>query len=190
MVTFVVDRIVIQTERLQLRYLRLDDVDAMHSYLGDAETMKYYPAPYSREFVKQGIAKNIERYEKYGYGLFGVVLKESGELIGDCGLVWQDLPGGRELEVGYHFHRSHWGHGYATEAAKACFDYAFANAGVDHVISLIRPENGPSRRVAERNGLRIVRQIVWKEIVHDVWMIETTKDTKSHEGILSERNLQ
>ena len=175
----------IQTGRLILRHLRPDDLDAMHSYLGDRETMKYYPAPYSPEFVRQGIEKNIERYQQYGYGLFGVVLKESGELIGDCGLVWQDLPGGRELEVGYHFHSAHWGRGYATEAAKACIDYAFGNAGVDHVISLIRPENMPSRRVAERNGLRIVRQILWKEIVHDVWLIETTKDTKVHEGILN-----
>jgi len=163
--------VVTETERLKLRHLCSDDVNAMHAYLGDAETMKYYPAPYSHEFVRQAIEKNLERYEKYGYGLFGVVLKESGDLIGDCGLVWQDLPDGTELEVGYHFHRAYWGHGYATEAARACIDYAFGNAGVDHVISLIRPENVPSRRVAERNGLRIVRQIVWKEIVHDVWEI-------------------
>jgi [ribosomal protein S5]-alanine N-acetyltransferase len=161
----------IETARLILRNLRPDDLEAMHAYLGDAETMKYYPAPYSREFVRQGIEKNLERYKKHGYGLFAVVLKESDELIGDCGLVWQDLPGGNELEVGYHFHRAHWGDGYATEAAKACIDYAFANAGVDHVISLIRPENLPSRRVAERNGLKISRTIQWKGLVHDVWRI-------------------
>lgn len=164
----------IETNRLLLRHLRLSDLDAMHAYLGDAETMKYYPAPYSREFVRQGIEKNVGRYAKYGYGLWGVVLKASGELIGDCGLVWQDLPDGRELEVGYHFSRSHWGHGYATEAAKACIDYAFTNVEVDHVISLIRPENVPSRRVAQRNGLRIVRQVVWKEILHDVWEISSS----------------
>lgn len=161
----------IETERLILRQLRPDDLDAMHAYLGDAETMKYYPAPYTREFVRQGIEKNIARYAKYGYGLFGVVLKESGEFIGDCGLAWQDLPGGDELEVGYHFHRTHWGHGYATEAARACIEYAFRNAGVDHVISLIRPENVPSQRVAERNGLKISRQVVWRGLLHDVWRI-------------------
>ena len=163
--------VVIETARLQLRHLSIDDLDAMHAYLGDAETMKYYPAPYSREFVRQGIEKNVGYYAKYGYGLFGVVLKESGEFIGDCGLVWQDLPSGDELEVGYHFDRVHWGHGYATEAAKACIDYAFRNAGVDHVISLIRPENGPSRHVAERNGLKISRQVVWRGLLHDVWKI-------------------
>jgi RimJ/RimL family protein N-acetyltransferase len=143
----------------------------MHAYLGDPKTMLYYPQPFSREFVRDGIAKNIERYNSDGYGLFGVVLKETGEFIGDCGLVWQDVDGVQELEVGYHFRREFWGHGYATEAAKACIDFTFANTGVDHVISLIRPENEPSRRVAERNGLRIVRRIGWKGLVHDVWSI-------------------
>ncbi len=170
---------VLETERLRLRHLRPEDVSAMHAYFGDAETMKYYPAPYTRDFIRQGIEKNIERYAKYGYGLFGVELKESGELIGDCGLVWQDLPSGPELEVGYHFNRAHQGYGYATEAAKACIDYAFAKAGVDHVISLIRPENGPSRRVAERNGLKIIRQVVWREILHDVWELRQADPSAS-----------
>jgi [ribosomal protein S5]-alanine N-acetyltransferase len=158
--------------RLVLRYLQLGDLDAMHAYLGDPKTMLHYPQPFSREFVEQQIERNIKRYERYGYGIFAVILKETGQLIGDCGLVWQDLLSGPELEVGYHFHRDHWGRGYATEAAKACIDYAFSNAGVDHIISLIRPENTPSRRVAERNGLRIVRQVVWKDILHDVWQLE------------------
>jgi RimJ/RimL family protein N-acetyltransferase len=141
----------------------------MYSYLGDRETMKYYPAPFSREFVRDGIHRSLESYRKHGYGLFGVELKSTGRFIGDCGLVWQDLDARQELEVGYHFHRSHWGQGYATEAAGACIQYAFCTAGVDHVISLIRPENIPSQRVAERNGLRVAGQVVWKELLHDVW---------------------
>jgi ribosomal-protein-alanine N-acetyltransferase len=171
MVLFVVDPCMIETERLRLRWLRPDDLDAMHAYLGDAETMLHYPKPYSRQFVEEGIRKNIERYAEYGFGLFGVVLKDTGELIGDCGLVWQDLDTGPELEVGYHFRRDQWGHGYAPEAAKACIEFAFQKAGVDHVISLIRPENLASRRVAEKNGLRVVRRIEWRGLVHDVWEI-------------------
>jgi RimJ/RimL family protein N-acetyltransferase len=165
-----------ETERLSLRELRADDLDAMHAYLGDANTMLHYPVPFSREFVEQGIQKNFKRYAQHGYGLFGVVLKEAGHLIGDCGLVWQDLHPGLELEVGYHFRRDHWGHGYATEAAKACIDFAFEHTDVDHVISLIRPENLASRRVAEKNGLRIDRQIIWKGLAHDVWTIARTRD--------------
>lgn len=143
----------------------------MHAYLGDRETMSHYPAPFSREFVMQGIEKQLAQYAKYGYGLCGVELKSTGELIGDCGLVWQNIEGTEELEVGDHFRRDHWGHGYATEAAKACIEFAFANARVDHVISLIRPENLPSRRVAERNGLRVTRQVMWRDLLHDVWEI-------------------
>jgi RimJ/RimL family protein N-acetyltransferase len=163
--------VVLETRRLLLRHLRPDDLDAMYAYLGDANTMVHYPAPFSRDFVKEGIAKNLERYRKHGYGLFGVELKATSHLIGDCGLVWQDLEGGEGLEVGYHFNRHFWGHGYAPEAAKACIDLAFAKAGVDHVISLIRPENVASRRVAEKNGLRITRRILWKGLVHDVWEV-------------------
>jgi [ribosomal protein S5]-alanine N-acetyltransferase len=186
MVAFVVDERVIETERLWLRRLRSDDLDAMHAYLGDAKTMQYYPQPFSREFVRDGIAKNVERCEQDGYGLFGVVLKETGELIGDCGLVWQDVDGAQELEVGYHFRREHWGYGYATEAAKACIEFAFQNVGVDHVISLIRPENEPSKKVAERNGLVIVRTIEWKGLVHDVWSIARV----NHEGHKSARSIR
>ena len=163
---------ILQTARLSLRHLRPSDLDQMHAYLGDRHTMLHYPQPFSREFVKDGIEKNIARYLEFGYGLFGVELKETGEFIGDCGLVWQDLPTRPELEVGYHFRREFWGYGYATEAAKGCIDFAFNRAGVDHVISLIRPENKGSRGVAERNGLRIERQIVWKELLHDVWRID------------------
>ena len=161
--------VILETPRLTLRHLSPDDLSVMHAYLGDPSTMVHYPAPFSRNFVKEGIARNLERYAKYGYGLFGVELKATGELIGDCGLVWQDIDGREELEVGYHFSRDHWGRGYATEAAKACIEFAFERAGVDHVISLIRPENLASRRVAEKNGLRITRRVMWKGLQHDVW---------------------
>jgi [ribosomal protein S5]-alanine N-acetyltransferase len=163
---------VLETERLRLRHLRPDDLDQMVAYLGDAKTMLHYPQPFSREFVEEGIEKNIARYLEYGYGLFGVELKESGEFIGDCGLVWQEIEDRAELEVGYHFRRDYWGKGYATEAAKACIEFAFNRAGVDHVISLIRPENLASRRVAEKNGLRINRSLMWKGLLHDVWRID------------------
>jgi RimJ/RimL family protein N-acetyltransferase len=173
---------VLETRRLGLRQLQPDDLDQMHAYLGDPKTMLYYPQPFSREFVRDGIAKNIARYEQCGYGLFGVLLKESGEFIGDCGLVWQDVDGEEELEVGYHFRRGYWGQGYATEAAKACIDFAFKHAGVDHVISLIRPENVPSRRVALRNGLRVTRTIEWKGLMHDVWSIAKAEHHQGHNG--------
>jgi RimJ/RimL family protein N-acetyltransferase len=84
----------------------------------------------------------------------------------------QEVDGVDELEVGYHFKTNHWGNGYATEAARGCMEYAFNQLGRRRIISMIRPENIPSRRVAERNGLRIDKQIFWRGYDHYVYAIE------------------
>jgi RimJ/RimL family protein N-acetyltransferase len=90
--------------------------------------------------------------------LWGLVLKENGKLVGDCGLTLQDVDGETFVEVGYHLNRSYWHRGLATEAATACRDHAFKIAGVDRLIALIRPENEPSWRVAERLGMQVWRR--------------------------------
>ena len=120
----------------------------------------------------------MRRYEEDGSGLRAVVLKSSGEMIGDCGPVWQEVEGKRQLEIGYHIRRDHWGRGYATEAAHAAMVYAFEKFPVERLISLIRPENLPSRRVAEKNGLRIDCEIDWKGIRHFVYAM--SRDEFSH----------
>jgi RimJ/RimL family protein N-acetyltransferase len=162
---------VLETPRLRLRELTPLDAPALFAVLGDAETMRWYPQPYSRARVEEGIARQMERYRS-GAGLLGMVSKESGELIGDCGLVWQDVEGVLEPEIGYHVHRAYWGRGLATEAARAVRDYAFASLGCEHVISLIRPENLPSRRVAEKNGLTLQRTVFWHGFDHCIYRID------------------
>lgn len=132
--------------------------------------MRFYPRPYSREEVDEWIGRQIGRYAM-GAGLLGVVLRDSGTLIGDCGLVWQEVEGVEEPEIGYHVHREHQGRGYATEAARAVRDYAFGTLGCDHVISMIRPENLASRRVAEKNGLTVNRTIFWRGYDHCVYQL-------------------
>ena len=114
----------------------------------------------------------MTRYAEDGSGLLAVALKNSGEVIGDCGAVWQEVEGRRELEIGYHIARNRWRLGYATEAARVVMRYAFRRFPVEHVISLIRPENLPSRRVAEKNGMKIDREIEWKGIRHFVYAID------------------
>ena len=101
-----------------------------------------------------------------GYGLLAVVLKAAGEVIGDCGLSWQVVEGEPVLELGYHLRRDHWGHGYATEAAGRAWNMPFANSQTDRVVSLILPENMPSRRVAERNGMRDEREVMHHGLPH------------------------
>jgi RimJ/RimL family protein N-acetyltransferase len=160
----------ISTPRLLLRELKSADAPALFEVLGDPETMRFYPRPYSREEVDEWIGRQIGRYAM-GAGLLGVVLRDSGTLIGDCGLVWQEVEGVEEPEIGYHVHREHQGRGYATEAARAVRDYAFGTLGCDHVISMIRPENLASRRVAEKNGLTVDRTVFWRGYDHCVYQL-------------------
>lgn len=159
----------LETPRLILRRLRRDDVDAVFEVIGDAETMQYYPRRFERKDAEEWVERNLKRYVEHGSGLYAVVLKSTREVIGDCGLVQQNVEGTPLLEVGYHFRRDQWGMGYATEAARACIDYAFRNMNANKVISLIRPENMPSRRVAERNGMRIERQITYFGLPHLIY---------------------
>ncbi|WP_419150248.1 GNAT family N-acetyltransferase [Lysinibacillus xylanilyticus] len=141
-----------ETERLELRELHDDNISVLYAIFSDAETMKYYPSPFNLEQTKNWIKKNKQRYQEDGYGLWAVYLKESNELIGDCGLVKQIVDGKTEVEVGYHIHKKYWSKGYATEAAKSCVEYGFSQLGQDKLISIIDPKNGPSIRVAEKNG--------------------------------------
>ena len=158
---------VIETERLVLRELTLDDVDAIFAIVGDPETMKYYPRRFSRDDAADWVNRNLERYRRDGFSLYAVSLKtDSSEVIGDCGLIRQDVEGESMIEVAYHFRRDCWGKGYATEAAKSCMAYAFEQLDAPKVVSLIRAENVPSRRVAERNGMTIERQVMFHDLPH------------------------
>jgi RimJ/RimL family protein N-acetyltransferase len=158
--------LILETKRLLLRRLRPDDVDAIFAVIADPVAMQYYPRTFERQDAEEWIERNLHRYAEHGHGLYAVVLKASGDVIGDCGLVTQQIEGQAELEVGYHLRRDQWGHGYATEAARACMEYAFRELAVAKVISLIRPENLPSRRVAERNGLRVEREVMHSGLMH------------------------
>jgi [ribosomal protein S5]-alanine N-acetyltransferase len=146
---------ILETQRLLLRKFSLDDTNALARVLSDAETMRFYPAPFNRAEVEEWIARNLRRYAKDGHGLWAMVLKSNGELIGDCGLTVQNVDGTDEIEIGYHVRRDHWGKGLATEAARSCRDFGFAHLPVDRLVSIIRPENLPSRRVAEKIGMTV-----------------------------------
>jgi RimJ/RimL family protein N-acetyltransferase len=163
---------ILETPRLTLREFFPKDVEALAAVLSDAETMRFYPAPLDRAGVAEWIERNRRRYEVNGVGLWAMVLKSSGELIGDCGLTRQIVDGIQEVEIGYHVRRDLWGRGLAPEAAQACRDYAFATLGTERLISLIRPENRPSRRVAEKNGMTIWKEVLWRGLPHLVYAIQ------------------
>ena len=162
-------RVVLETARLRLREFVSQDADALAAVLGDPVAMQWYPAPFDRKGVEEWIEKNRSRYQSDGYGLWAMVLKDSDELIGDCGCFLRDVDGRDDIEIGYHVRRDLWGRGYATEAAAACMQYAFTKLGVDRVISLIRPENVQSVRVAEKNGLTCEKIIFWRGYDHCIY---------------------
>jgi len=156
----------LETPRLILRPLTRDDVDAIFAIIGDPIAMQYYPRSFTREDAVEWIDRNLRRYENDGHGIMALVLKRTGEVIGDCGIARQIVEDEPMLEVGYHLLRDHWGHGYATEAARVCIDYALRDLGAEKVVALIRPENVPSRRVAERNGMQAERQVMHAGLPH------------------------
>lgn len=141
-----------ETERLYLRELKPEDLDSLHAIFSDDDTMRFYPAPFTREQTGQWIQKNLERYWKDGFGLWGVCLKETDDLIGDCGLVQQSVDDHIEIEIGYHINKKYWSRGLATEAAKACKEYGFHQLYFNKLICIIDPRNIPSIRVAEKIG--------------------------------------
>lgn len=168
---------ILQTERLYLRPITHGDLEDLHQIWGDEEVMRLFPRTLDRAELAAWIDRNLKRYEQYGHGLWAVVLKDGQQFIGDCGLVIQDVDGLEELEVGYHFNKHYWGRGLAAEAARGCMEYAFTQLGRNRIISMIRPENLPSRRVAERNGLTIEKEIFWRGYQHYVYAIERNSES-------------
>lgn len=159
---------VLHTPRLLLRELTPQDAPALLPILGDPDNMRFYARAFTPEEIASGIERQIERYRS-GTGLLGMIMKETGALVGDCGPVWQEVDGRRELEIGYHVHPAWQNRGLATEAAHAVREYAFTSLGADAVISMIRPENMPSRRVAEKNGLKLDRIVFWRGFDHCIY---------------------
>jgi RimJ/RimL family protein N-acetyltransferase len=175
---------VLQTARLLLREFTPQDADALALVLSDPQTMRYYPAPYDRAGVEQWIERNRQRYQHDGVGLWAMELtktpgSEFHKTIGDCGIILQEVEGQRLYEIGYHLRRDFWGQGLATEAAIACRDWGFANLKTARLISLIRPENLPSRRVAERTGMTVWKEVNWRGLPHCVYSIEKGKPQAS-----------
>ena len=171
------NRTIIETPRLMLREMTPADRPDLCMILQDKEVMYAYNGPFSDEEVNGWLERQTGRYRERGYGLWAVVLKQTGEMIGQCGVTRQLWNGEEMLEIGYLFRHSHWHQGYATEAARACMEYAFNVLGASEVCSIIRDNNIPSQQVALRNGMRKAEGVMVKhyrgaEMPH--WLYLTT----------------
>jgi [ribosomal protein S5]-alanine N-acetyltransferase len=162
----------LETDRLVLRPLTLDDVDALEAVIGDAETMRWYPAPFDHDGVVAWVAKQLQRYERDGFGLLAVEERATGAFLGDCGPTIQLVDGEPHVELGWHTRRDRWGEGFATEGGAACRDWCWETLDVDHVISLVRPENRQSWRVAEKLGMSVWRETMHANLLHRVYRVD------------------
>ncbi|MGB4776949.1 GNAT family N-acetyltransferase [Microbacterium sp.] len=151
---------ILSTARLDLRELTDADVPALAAILTDPVAMAAYEGAFTNEEVADWLHRQRERYARDGFGLWAVVERETGEMIGQCGITRQRIDDDEVIEVGYLFQRAHWHHGYAAEAASACRDWAFENLAIDALYAKVRSTNVASMNVAIRLGMTVRRTFI------------------------------
>lgn len=147
----------LKTARLNIRRFTIAHLDGLAALRGDKDVMRFiHTVPQTREAVQARIEKASNQYIERGFAQWAVDDKETNELLGWCGFSYlDDVP--PTVEIGYGFGKSHWGKGYATEAARACLRYGFENLNFDAVCAVAIPENYASRGVMERLGFNYLR---------------------------------
>ncbi len=146
---------ILETARLWLREMDSHDKKDLVEMLQDPRVMYAYGHDFSDADVDEWLQRQIERYKKYGFGLWAVISKSSGEMVGQAGLTMQSYGDTEILEVGYLLKYRYWRHGYAREAAAGCRDYAFNSLGAEKVFSIIKTDNFSSIKVAEGIGMSL-----------------------------------
>lgn len=152
--------IFLQSPRLILRKLTKVDLPVLRSILQDPLVMYAWEHAFTDEQISQWIDKNLQRYASDGFSYMVASHKESGQLVGLIGLLMEDVDDSKQVGIAYILKRDQWGKGYATEGARTCLEYAFRQLHASKVVALIRPNNLPSRAVAERLGMEIEGEIV------------------------------
>ena len=151
--------VILETQRLRLRQFRHEDLDAYAAICADPEVMRYLGTgvTLNRNDTWRAMAGILGHWKLLGYGMFAMEIRETGVLIGRTGYL--DPPGWPGFELGWVLGRPWWGKGYAVEAATRCRDHAFEAMGRDRLISLIRPDNHRSIKVAEKIGETLAGEV-------------------------------
>jgi len=149
----------LESERLLIRNWRLpDDEEEARAIFCDPEVMRFIPAgTFAPDAIPRILGRMIERDERDGFGVWPVVEKASGRVIGECGITY--IPDTTDVEIAWLFSRAAWGKGFASEAARAVLAHAFGPAGIARVYALVLPENKASIGVANRLGMRFDRVV-------------------------------
>jgi RimJ/RimL family protein N-acetyltransferase len=175
-----IEQSTLETSRLRLRPLEMTDAEALNDIQSDPVHMRFYPHPFSLEESREWIDRMRERRERDGFSLLAVEDRETGEFLGNVGPILQHVDGVDEVELGWSITPARARQGIATEAALACRDWAFAALPLDHLISLILPDNVPSRGVAEHIGMTVWKDVMWgveKPQLHFVYRVDRPADT-------------
>ena len=167
----------LQTARLILRSFREEDVDVMAELFANPDFMRFSLGVYTERKQTVDFIEKVMGWDRASMpSQFAVVSRGEHAVIGYCGFHHHpEVPG--EVEIGYRLHPDYWNRGLITEAARAVRDRGFADLKLPRVISLIHPENIPSRRVAEKNGMKVEEEITFRgfptlvyAITRDEWL--------------------
>lgn len=180
------EQVILETPRLLLREMDISDMHSLRMILQDEKVMYAYNGAFDEQETVMWMQKQLQRYKDFGFGLWAVVLKESGEMIGQCGITMQEYNDTIVPEIGYLLAYKHWHKGYAIEAAAACRDYGFSTLHFDAIYSIIRDNNIASQKVAIRNGMTPIDSVIkyyrGEEMPHKVYRINAFGflDSKRH----------
>ena len=157
------------TNRLAFREVMPDDLDVVESQLGDPRVMWMVPTPWTREQCRVFIEESLGWFRDLGYGPYLLFDRGSGEFVGECGLNPVEVEGVPEIEIGYNVRPGLWGRGLASEAGRACLEFAQMTLQLPRVIALIDPRNDRSMRTAARIGMSLERDAIARDKRYALW---------------------
>ena len=164
-------KIILETKRLRLERIGFEHKTALYELLANPKVHQFFPKVLDRNEAREFFEKIQDRDRTDGHSFWAVILKSDLSFIGICGLLSQTIDGNKEIEVGYRLSDKYWNHGYGTEAASGCIQYASDTLSVTSIISLIQSVNKPSIRVAEKNGLTFEKETMFQGLPHLVYRL-------------------
>lgn len=167
--------IALRTERLVLAHMTEQDLDFLAQMLGDPKVMRHFPNPLPRSDAEAWLGKVLESYEQSGRGFYLARLRDSGEPVGQIGLIDRQINGQPEVEIAYMLHHPFWNQGLATEGAVACRDHAFHVLSLPRVVSMIHSANQPSLRVAARLGMQRIGETTHRGMALDLYGLDSPR---------------
>ena len=166
----------IETSRLILREFQQEDYRELAPILADPQVMQFATmGTLSVRQTQARIESFMTSYNKFGYGKWATILKESNELVGYCGIVREQIDDQDEIEIGYRFDKSIWGKGLATESGLAAIEYGFDQFKFPYILGCVEPENIRSVKVLENLGMHYKSQTVLKGVNMDIYRLDNSK---------------